>query len=183
TYSVVVSNKLLPGSVVETYRRLAGGLVAALKELGLDAALAPEKATPGGPGSPHGACFEVPSSYEVVVGGRKVVGSAQVRRKDVILQHGAILLELDAGLLARILGLGEEAGARIAGKAAGLAEFLNGRVPGYEEVCGAVIRGFESVLGVLLRPDRLTEGETLTARRLVRDKYGRDAWNLKRPST
>jgi len=183
TYSVVVSSGLLPGSVVETYRKLAGGLVTGFKDLGLDAALAPEKATPGGPGSPYGACFEVPSSYEIVARGRKVVGSAQVRRKDVILQHGAILLELDAGLLGRVLGLGEEAGARIAGKAAGLAELLNGRVPGYEEVCGAVARGLEAVLGVVLRPGRLTEGETLTARRLVRDRYGRDAWNLRRPAT
>ncbi len=40
-------------------------------------------------------CFDAPSWYELVVEGRKVAGSAQTRQKGVILQHGAILLDLD----------------------------------------------------------------------------------------
>ncbi len=180
TYSVVVTTDLLPGTVVETYRSLAGGLVLGLRELGADAVLAPEKATPGGPGNPHGACFEVPSSYEIVVGGRKVVGSAQVRRQGVILQHGAILLELDAPLLARALGFAPAAATRIAAKAVGLGDVL-GRVPGYDEVCRAVAKGLETALGIRFETGRLTSEEVALARRLIREKYGRDSWNLKVP--
>ena len=40
-------------------------------------------------------CFDAPSWYELVVEGKKVAGSAQTRQKGVILQHGAILLDLD----------------------------------------------------------------------------------------
>lgn len=184
TYSVVVSSDLLPGSVVETYRRLAEGLVLGLRELGYAAELAPEKtgpAGPGGPGGRAGACFEVPSSYEIVVGGRKVVGSAQTRGRGAILQHGSILLRLEPARLARLLGFPEEAASRIAAKAAGLEEF--GEVPSYEEVCGAVSRGMAAALGITFVASELRPEETALAERLVREKYGLDGWNLKRPKT
>lgn len=184
TYSVIVSMDQLPGTVAETYLRLAGGLVLGLRDLGVDAVLAPERGAPGGTGdagSPGGACFEVPSSYEIVAGGKKVVGSAQVRRQGAILQHGSILLELDAALLARVLGLGSEAGPRIASKAAGLAELRGGRAPTYAEVCRAVARGLETALDLKFAPGGLTAEETATAERLAREKYGQDSWNTKRP--
>ena len=41
------------------------------------------------------ACFDAPSWYELVVEGRKVAGSAQMRHKGAVLQHGSVLLELD----------------------------------------------------------------------------------------
>ena len=40
-------------------------------------------------------CFDAPSWYELVVEGKKVAGSAQTRQEGVILQHGAILIDLD----------------------------------------------------------------------------------------
>jgi len=207
TYSVVVSTGLLPGSVLETYRHLAAGLVQGLRRLGYEAELAPEKSTPGGAGNPDGACFEVPSSYEIVVGGKKVVGSAQVRRKGVILQHGSILQRLEPERLARVLGLPPEAAARIAAKAAGLDELRRGAspsgavsarcrtadsddgcadrargdAPGYDEICRAVTRGLEAALGVAFAPSRLEPGEEALARRLLQEKYGLDSWNLKMP--
>jgi len=201
TYSVVVGGRRLPGSVVETYRRLAEGLVLGLRALGAEAVLAPEKATPEkatpeGSGQALGACFEVPSSYEIIVGGRKVVGSAQVRRKGVILQHGSIPLVLDADRLARILGFPPAAAARIRAKATGLKDVLGegsasggGAVargsgaPSYEEVCRAVAEGLASALGIVFEPGYLRPEETALAERLVREKYGLAAWNLKRPES
>jgi lipoate-protein ligase A len=212
TYSVVVGGRRLPGSVVETYRRLAEGLVLGLRALGAEAVLAPEKATPEratperatpeGSGQALGACFEVPSSYEIIVGGRKVVGSAQVRRKGVILQHGSIPLVLDADRLARVLGFPPAAAARIRAKATGLKDGLGegsasgegatsgegaaaggSDVPSYEEVCRAVAEGLASALGIVFEPGRLKPEETALAERLVREKYGLEAWNLKRPES
>jgi lipoate-protein ligase A/biotin synthase-related radical SAM superfamily protein len=193
TYSVVVGGRRLPGSVVETYRRLAEGLVLGLRALGARAVLAPEKAarekatperaTPEGSGPALGACFEVPSSYEIIVGGRKVVGSAQVRRKGVILQHGSIPLVLDADRLARVLGFPPAAAARIRAKATGLKDVLGEGAPSYEEVCRAVAEGLASALGIVFEPGRLKPEETALAERLVREKYGLEAWNLKRPES
>jgi hypothetical protein len=39
-----------------------------------------------------GACFSQPAGGEVLVGGQKVVGSAQLRQGGALLQHGSILL-------------------------------------------------------------------------------------------
>lgn len=181
TYSVVVSTELLPGTVVETYRRLASGLVRGLRELGVEAALAPERGPAGPAGRSGGACFEVPSSYEITAGGRKIVGSAQVRRRGVILQHGSIPLELDPVRLAEALGLGAAAAVRIAARAAGLAEVLGGPAPGYSEVCRAISDGLAAVLGVELEPGGLTPEETAAAGELARDKYGCAVWTEKRP--
>lgn len=78
------------GSLTESYCDIHARLARALGALGLDARLAP-----AGPSQPlgAGACFAASVGGEVLVRGRKVVGSAQVRRGTAFLQHGSILLD------------------------------------------------------------------------------------------
>lgn len=103
TYSIVVpeSHTLLPRGVLASYKFLSRGLLAAFELLNVEAYLAPRgkrgrKPVPG-------ACFDSSSAYEIQVGGKKVVGSAQLRRNGVLLQHGSILFELSAALYCQIL--------------------------------------------------------------------------------
>src|SRR5256885_981767 len=49
------------------------------------------------------ACYGTLTPYEVVVGGRRRVGSAQLRRRGVVLHEGGILLRFDAAATARWL--------------------------------------------------------------------------------
>ena len=78
------------GSLAESYCDIHARLARALGALGLDARLAPAgRSTPLG----AGACFAASAGGEVLVGGHKVVGSAQVRRGTAFLQHGSILLD------------------------------------------------------------------------------------------
>ncbi len=88
TYAVAVpeSHPLMAGGVLPSYQRLSRGLLAALAQL----ALAPEvqPTTPRSePEQSNPICFQVPSAYEITVGGRKLIGSAQVRRRAAVLQH------------------------------------------------------------------------------------------------
>src|ERR1019366_7834122 len=69
----------------ESYRRINAILVAALSRLGVHVSAAPVS-TPRRPGG--AACFAEPSAGELVVDGRKLVGSAQVRERGALLQHG-----------------------------------------------------------------------------------------------
>lgn len=79
------------GSLRESYRSIHERLAVALRRLGVPADLAPR---PKALTSLHGgACFASAVGGEVVVGGRKLVGSAQVRQGSAFLQHGSILLE------------------------------------------------------------------------------------------
>src|SRR4029453_10553915 len=48
------------------------------------------------------ACFAAPAGGEVMVGDRKVAGSAQVRHHGAMLQHGSVLLAHDQSMVARV---------------------------------------------------------------------------------
>jgi len=98
TYAVAGPVSLF-GSLPETYRAIHAVLADGLRTLGVPAALAPAAPTPG-PGA--GACFASPAGGEVTVGGRKLVGSAQVRERGGFLQHGSILLEDGQDVVAQV---------------------------------------------------------------------------------
>jgi lipoyl(octanoyl) transferase len=79
------------------YEAINEVLLAALASLGILATrAAPVSRTPTPGLAP---CFETPSAGELVVAGRKLVGSAQHRDARAFLQHGSILLDDDQGLL------------------------------------------------------------------------------------
>jgi lipoate-protein ligase A len=89
------------GSLRETYNIIHGTLATALRSLGIPTELAgrPDSRAVGLGG---GACFASPIGGEVVVAGRKLVGSAQVRDGAAFLQHGSILLEDGQDVVARV---------------------------------------------------------------------------------
>ncbi|HEX5576133.1 MAG TPA: hypothetical protein VFX42_09690 [Gemmatimonadales bacterium] len=62
----------------------------ALCSFGVHGSLAPSTRTAS---LEAGSCFSQPAGGEVLVNGRKIVGSAQLRRGSSFLQHGSILLE------------------------------------------------------------------------------------------
>ena len=88
TYAVAAPGPRF-GSLQEAYLEIHDMIGEALGELGIDAVLASSRrAVP----LDAGACFSQPTGGEVLVGGRKVVGSAQLRQGGALLQHGSILL-------------------------------------------------------------------------------------------
>ena len=98
TYSVTGPSAAF-GGLAESHRTIHAALADALQALGVPATLAPA-ARPLGAES--GACFSSAVGGEVLARGRKLVGSAQVRRRDAFLQHGSLLLEDDQRLVAQL---------------------------------------------------------------------------------
>ncbi len=87
TYAVAMPRPAGPeGRVDAVYQRLAGGLIAGLARLGVEAAVARHD----GPAGP--VCFAGQQGADLRVGDRKLCGSAQVRRAGAVLQHGSVLL-------------------------------------------------------------------------------------------
>jgi len=182
TYSVVVDTELLPGSVVETYRVLSQGLAAGLRRLGVEVESLADRER-ARLGYSTAVCFETPSWYELMVEGRKLVGSAQVRRHGCILQHGSILLHFDPEPTCNVLRFRDDAArARACGlvrrSAVGLGQVLPSP-PSPAEVGRAVADGFRQALGVELLPAGLTPAEEQDVRRLEADKYGSEEWTLR----
>ncbi|HJU70091.1 MAG TPA: lipoate--protein ligase family protein [Gemmatimonadaceae bacterium] len=89
------------GSLPESYRTINRLLLEALRMVGVDAREA--ETSNRAPAPSLAPCFASPVAGELVAGGRKLVGSAQVREGDAFLQHGSILLENDQELLTELL--------------------------------------------------------------------------------
>ncbi|UCC87086.1 MAG: lipoate--protein ligase family protein [Anaerolineales bacterium] len=109
TYSIVVpaDEPRVSGGVVDSYRRLSAGLLAGLRALGADVFQAQEEKVLN---PDQGAvCFDTPSKYEITVRGKKLIGSAQVRRRGMILQHGTLPLTGDLNRIFSCLQLAEPA--------------------------------------------------------------------------
>ena len=96
TFSVVVSARGLGTTgVMDSYRALAAGIIAALRSLGLDARLVERSAPTGSPAMARDpACFAVKARCDLMVGGAKLVGSAQVQQNGFILQQNSLPLRI-----------------------------------------------------------------------------------------
>jgi lipoate-protein ligase A len=102
TYAVVSNDPAAfdGGAVYATYRRISEALVDGYRMLGVDAVLAPDTTRHTRVDGHEDPCFVSPSRYELMVGGRKVVGSAQRRLRSSFLQHGSMPITCDRGRLA-----------------------------------------------------------------------------------
>jgi lipoate-protein ligase A len=107
---------------------------------------------------PHASCFAAATAADGTVSGRKLVGSAQARRRGVLLQHGSLLIEQDAAAWEALFGPGNQATT--------LAELL-GVVPSRTAIHAALIRGFEQEFGILLHPGTYHDEEWDAARLLA----------------
>jgi len=115
TYAVVapLGKGPLPLGLQDAYRLICGALVRAMRALDIDASLTDGEVNLQLPGPRTTIpCFEAPAGGEVVVGGRKLIGSAMRAHGSAVLQHGAILLDWDGRLQAGSMGLMDDASLR-----------------------------------------------------------------------
>ncbi len=156
TYALVVpiADPRFPPTVAGSYQVVAEALREALAALGARGVeLATRRAAAaGGP-----VCFAAPARAELLVGGRKVAGSAQRRGRRAFLQHGSILLDPDPARLAACLRGAEPD--RLAAAMVGLAHLpgLGLVTPG--RVAVAVERALAGRLGVGFAEGLLTPRE------------------------
>ena len=130
TYSVTAPAAAL-GAHRESYARINRLLLAALRALGVEAAVAGRTGRALGPGL--APCFDLPGAGELTADGRKLVGSAQWRDAAALLQHGSILVEDDQALATALL---RAPGA--APPAAAALRALLGRAPTVSDLAAAV---------------------------------------------
>ncbi|MGN1400697.1 MAG: biotin/lipoate A/B protein ligase family protein [Bacillus sp. (in: firmicutes)] len=189
TYSVIVSESYegMPYSVTEAYRVISEGILRGFRHLGLQAQFAvpdSDEAIDRIKKPKSAICFDTPSWYELVVEGKKIAGSAQVRQSGVILQHGAILLKLDREKLFSFFTFDEGTNKdkllkTFHEKAVSLYD-LTGKETNMEDVKDAFKRGFAEGLSVDFDTFSLTEEQLEEIKRLSRDKYQSDEWNYMR---
>ncbi len=106
TYSIITGsdNPLFSYGIEGAYSLISGCIIKALKDVGLDACFS--RGVKASRTGTRDACFYTPSRYEVMMGGRKLVGSSQRRFKNAFIQHGSILFNIDPGLNSAVFGRG-----------------------------------------------------------------------------
>ena len=170
TYSIALPEAVLGrDGVLDSYRRLSLALQDGLHRLGVPATIAPQSAADDAVNGP--VCFDRPSAYEIMFRGRKLVGSAQVRRRGGVLQHGSIVIEPRAARMLACLRVAE-GNQRIASGMVGLEE---AGVSDPAQIAGAVADAFAARFDVSLVEGDMRPDERAAAQALATSKY-RVAW-------
>lgn len=108
-------------------------------------------------------CFLHQTPGDLLVGGCKVVGSAQRKQKGALLQHGTILLGRSP-FAPELPGIFEQAGANVTA----------------EDIANGLQQQFAILTGWELQPGEWTAQEREQAERIRVEKYAHPDWNMKR---
>lgn len=182
TYAVIapLDEPHLAGNLLHSYQQLSRPLMTALRLLDLDPESKKNENITGGNRLTGPVCFEVPSHYEITVQGKKLIGSAQARRKDGLLQHGSFPLCGDLTRITLIFAYPDESArqkaARFLLSHAATAETLSSRTISWEEAAWAFLQAFQREFTIELVPGALTPQEEARAEQLVREKYNHPDW-------
>lgn len=184
TYAVIapVDDPAVGGTIAQSYRAIARGLLAGLRALGVAADLAPGSPTGDLAARRSGACFAATARHEILWQGRKLAGSAQMRRGGILLQHGSLLLERSRVELADLLcaaGNGSTLAAHLAGASAAIGDLLD-PAPSPPAAAAGFAPAFAAALGLTLQPDELTPREAALAGELNHARYRGPTWTRRR---
>ncbi|MCX7918616.1 MAG: lipoate--protein ligase family protein [bacterium] len=199
TYSLVIPDSYpnIPKNITESYRVISAAFVKGLKLLGINATLErpklkkqesvtrkiedrTENAGITGFVSKSPLCFAATSRYEVTVNGKKLIGSAQRRIQNAMLQQGSILLDYDPKQDQRyFLAIANET-------IAPCVTAINHHLPTpiqLETLINHLIQGFVIQFRIDFEPIELTNSERTLAEKLLTQKYRTDSWNYLRGKT
>lgn len=90
---------ILSASVGAAYKQICEGLIIGIRSLGAPLEIGSAKSSRK---QPHD-CFLATTPADLHYNGLKMIGSAQLRRRDGVLQHGSILLEQEQSLMTELL--------------------------------------------------------------------------------
>lgn len=182
TYSVVAreENKNFSFDIMQTYRVISKCLIGGLRQIGIDVKMM-EEGRPRTKETIDAYCFSVPSQYELLVNGRKICGSAQVRAKGTFLQHGSILIDIDPVSTYAAITIDNcktKGGAERLRKCVTSVRENIGDGVNIEELCKSISENFEKCLNVQLITGTTTPEEDSLKELLLQNKYSTDMWNL-----
>lgn len=189
TYSVICreDNPIASGGITATYIRVSEGLAAGLQKLRIDAQLsrASDPTVPLRDRQAAVPCFGSTTRAEVVVNGRKLIGSAQHRMRGLMIQHGSILVGPDHRRLVDFLNAEPELRERYARRLESSTTSI--RDAGWNgadraEIIPALVAGMDETLSLGIVEERLTRTENDAIERLAETKYSADWWNYPDPS-
>jgi lipoate---protein ligase len=157
TYSFIT--KQYPQNIMDSYRWICEAIVISINRLGFDASFVPLN--------------------DIAVKGKKVSGSAQTRRKGVLLQHGTLLLGVDVDKMFCILRVpSEKLKDKIIKDVKERVTSLAGTT--FDDMASSLKTSFATKFNAKLVADTVSTEEISRARWLAERKYSSKEWNLRR---
>ena len=171
TYSILFTeNDFTPFKKREIFQYIAEALTASLREVGVEANIA-EKSR----GDLKSAnCFASPAQYEIETSEKqKLIGSAQVIKNNVMLQHGAIPITTSYSRIDKYLN--KDSGSI---KNSSAISKVSGKNISDTNLLEALRKGLSNYFPIF--NSKLSNDEMSLAEELVETKYSRDEWNKMR---
>ncbi len=110
TYSVIapIPHPAFPGSLRGSFERISQAILESLRIGGVEGATIAGKNNVRDGSNRSPACFSMANHCEIVVDGKKLVGSAQRRLRSAFLQHGSVILDMAPNLTHTLLKYSSE---------------------------------------------------------------------------
>lgn len=150
----IITKRQLANGIENTFKMVCNGIIDMLKKFNIQAEYKPPN--------------------DILLNEKKISGSAQTLKKDVVLLHGTILLATDLDLMQKVL------------KQINLdyittieQELVN-NIPTIEEIKTELVKSFNKSFGVKILQDSLNQREIKMTKILINDKYNSNKWNFKR---
>jgi lipoate-protein ligase A len=166
TYSIVIpeNHPQIPKNIIESYGRICGAIIKGLGQLGIESKYAPIN--------------------DIIVNGKKISGNAQTRKSKTVLQHGTVIMDVNADKMFSLLKVPNE---KIRDK---LISDVKQRVTSiknqlskelsFDEVANGMKKGFETEFNVELINNDLTEKEIKDAEKFEKEYFSSREWNHKK---
>lgn len=188
TYSVIgkAEEDNLMHTVLDTYNKISSGLNKGLNLIGVKSSLSKNNEASNIAKDKRliYPCFGSTSKYEIEYEGRKLIGSAQRRVKDLVLQHGSILMNGPKTELSEVMPLDSEEKIerykRILEKNTITISEIMGREYKLTDLAEYFIKGMESVFFDDFVVSELSNAELKLINEVAEKKYSTDLWNLER---
>ncbi len=173
TYSIASSDIrfISSPSVRVVYNQLAKALLKGLLNLGIEAKIVSKD--PKGLVRTNLPCFSYPTRDEIEVKGKKIIGSAQKRSKNSILQHGSIPIKDYRDLYAELTFVDRA----ILFKSMTTIELEIGESD-WDKISKAFTKGFQEEFDVNFEKYEFNKKDKDDIEKLVKNKYSTDTWNF-----
>jgi len=183
TYSIIIprGSIFFKNNNLELYKEISRGILCGLGKIGIHGNLGkPDRR--GFQYRDKSNCFNALSFYEISVGGRKILGSAQKWDDAGVLQQGSLLLDLDGAVSDLIFDKRLDMTDGSSNKKSGITTVKEslGHVPPRHEIVEAIKNGFEEFLDIGFISSEVRTEELAKTKFLLENKYSCDAWNFHR---
>lgn len=184
TYSVCapLDDPSIGGGVLESYQKISNALLLALEIIGINAE-SKQKKPSDSTLSQDPVCFQFPSDYEITYKEKKLIGSAQARKKNGVLQHGTIPLFGDITRIIDVLSFSDEISkqnvqTRLIDRATTIKESF-GKDVSWFALASAISEGFCRQLDIEFVKSSLSKQELTRSVQIYHEKYANDTWTMR----